>query len=101
MHWSNALHDRGMPKNVIHHSDRGVQYLSIRYTNRLEAANLQASVGTTVDSYDNAVTESFFHTLKGHVIYGSMFATRKEANAVLFDYIEIYYNRVRRHSANG
>ena len=42
-----ALHDRGMPKNVIHHSDRGVQYLSIRYTNRLEAANLRASVGTT------------------------------------------------------
>ena len=40
-----ALHDRGMPKNVIHHSDRGVQYLSIRYTNRLEAANLRASVG--------------------------------------------------------
>ena len=39
-----ALHDRGMPKNVIHHSDRGVQYLSIRYTNRLEAANLRASV---------------------------------------------------------
>ncbi|MFW1798419.1 DDE-type integrase/transposase/recombinase, partial [Acinetobacter guillouiae] len=48
-----ALHDRGMPKNVIHHSDRGVQYLSIRYTNRLEAANLRASVGTTGDSYDN------------------------------------------------
>jgi putative transposase len=48
-----ALHDRGMPKNVIHHSDRGVQYLSIRYTNRLEAANLRASVGTTGDSYED------------------------------------------------
>ncbi len=53
-----ALHDRGMPKNVIHHSDRGVQYLSIRYTNRLEAANLRASVGTTGDSYDNALAET-------------------------------------------
>ncbi|MFH3639886.1 hypothetical protein WAH83_23930, partial [Acinetobacter baumannii] len=52
-----ALHDRGMPKNVIHHSDRGVQYLSIRYTHRLEAANLRASVGTTGDSYDNALAE--------------------------------------------
>jgi transposase InsO family protein len=51
--------------------------------------------------WDNAVTESFFHTLKGHVVLGSVFATRKEANTVLFDYIEIYYNRVRRHSANG
>ncbi len=54
-----ALHDRGMPKNVIHHSDRGVQYLSIRYTNRLEAANLRASVGTTGDSYDNALVRSW------------------------------------------
>jgi putative transposase len=53
-----ALHDRGMPKNVIHHSDRGVQYLSIRHTNRLEAANLRASVGTTGDSYDNALAET-------------------------------------------
>ena len=53
-----GLHDRGMPKNVIHHSDRGVQYLSIRYTNRLEAANLRASVGTTGDSYDNALAET-------------------------------------------
>lgn len=51
--------------------------------------------------WDNTVTESFFHTLKGHVVHDSVFATRKEANAVLFDYIEIYYNRVRRYSANG
>ena len=55
-----ALHDRGMPKNVIHHSDRGVRYLSIRYTNRLEAANLRASVGTTGDSYDNALIRTGF-----------------------------------------
>lgn len=47
------------------------------------------------------MTESFFHTLKSHVIHGSVFATRKEANAVLFDYIEIYYNRIRIHSADG
>ncbi len=51
--------------------------------------------------WDNAVTESFFHTLKGHVVHGCVFTTRKAANTVLFDYIEIYYNRVRRHSANG
>ena len=51
---------------------------------------------------ENAMAESFFHTLKGHVVHGSVFATRREANAILFDYIEIYYNRVvRRHSANG
>ncbi|MFH7045178.1 IS3 family transposase [Acinetobacter johnsonii] len=63
-----ALHDRGMPKNVIHHSDRGVQYLSIRYTNRLEAANLRASVGTTGDSYDNALAETVNGLYKTEVI---------------------------------
>ena len=63
-----ALHDRGMPKSVIHHSDRGVQYLSIRYTNRLEAANLRASVGTTGDSYDNALAETVNGLYKTEVI---------------------------------
>lgn len=51
--------------------------------------------------WDNAVTESFFHTLKGHIIHDSNFTTRQEANTALFEYIEIYYNRVRRHSAIG
>ncbi|ENV53444.1 hypothetical protein F952_02505 [Acinetobacter baylyi DSM 14961 = CIP 107474] len=46
------------------------------------------------------MTENFFHTLKGHVVHGSVFTTRKEANAILFEYIEVYYNRIRRHSAN-
>ena len=63
-----ALHDRSMPKNVIHHSDRGVQYLSIRYTNRLEAANLRASVGTTGDSYDNALAETVNGLYKTEVL---------------------------------
>ena len=63
-----AIHSRGMPENVIHHSDRGVQYLSIRYTNRLEAANLRASVGTTVDSYDNALAETVNGLYKTEVI---------------------------------
>ena len=57
-----------MPKNVIHHSDRGVQYLSIRYTNRLEAANLRASVGTTGDSYDNALAKTVNGLYKTEVI---------------------------------
>lgn len=51
--------------------------------------------------WDNAVTESFFHTLNGRVVHDSVFSTRKEANSVLFEYIEVYYNRIRRHSANG
>ncbi len=52
-------------------------------------------------SWDNAVTESFFHTLKGHVVHDSVFSTRKETNSVLFEYIEVYYNRIRKDSANG
>ena len=63
-----AIHSRGMPEHVIHHSDRGVQYLSIRYTNRLEAANLRASVGTTGDSYDNALAETVNGLYKTEVI---------------------------------
>ena len=63
-----ALRDRGIPKNVIHHSDRGVQYLSIRYANRLEAAHLRASVGTTGDSYDNALAETVNCLYKTEVI---------------------------------
>ena len=63
-----ALHAQDMPKSVIHHSERGVQYLSIRYTNRLEAANLRASIGTTGDSYDNALAETVNGLYKTEVI---------------------------------
>lgn len=63
-----TLRDRGMPENVIHHSDRGVQYLSICYTNRLEAANVKASVDTTGDSYDNALAETVNGLYKMEVI---------------------------------
>ncbi|EXA54896.1 putative iSRSO8-transposase orfB protein [Acinetobacter baumannii 348935] len=59
---------------MIHHSDRGVQYLSIRYTNRLEAANLRASVGTTGDSYDNALAETVNGLYKTEVIFKSRLA---------------------------
>lgn len=57
--------------------------------------------GKNKQSTRNAESESFFHTLNGHVVHGSVFSTRKEANAISFDYSEIYYNQVRTHSANG
>ena len=53
------------------------------------------------DCFDNAVVESFFHTLKTHIIDDCYYKTRKLANKALFEYIEIYYNRIRSHSANG
>ena len=64
-----AITDRNNPKDVIHHSDRGVQYLSIRYTSRMKDSGVIASVGTTGDSYDNALAETVNGLYKSEVIY--------------------------------
>ena len=101
-----AMARQGYPMGVMVHSlakqcFSGSQYCSRDFRALLLTNNCVQSMSRRGNCWDNAVTESFFHTLKGHVVHGSVFATRKEANAVLFDYIEIYYNRVRRHSANG
>lgn len=83
------------------HSDQGSQYCSRDFRVFLQINQAIQSMSRRGNCWDHAVTESFFHTLKGHIIHGSNFATQQEANATLFEYIEIYYNRVRRHSANG
>ena len=95
-----VIRNQKPPQGLIVHSDRGSQYSSRDFRALLLTNNCIQSMSRRGNCWDNAVTESFFHTLKGHVVHGSLFATRKELNAVLFDYIEIYYNRVRRHSAN-
>lgn len=92
---------QGYPTNAMVHSDQGSQYCSRDFRALLFTNNCIQSMSRKGNCWDNAVTESFFHTLKGHVVHGSIFTTRKKANAVLFEYIEIYYNRIRRHSANG
>ncbi|MDC4265495.1 IS3 family transposase [Acinetobacter baumannii] len=96
-----AMASQGYPTGVMVHSDQGSQYCSRDFRALLLANNCIQSMSRRGNCWDNAVTESFFHTLKGHVIHDSVFATRKEANAVLFEYIEVYYNRIKRHSANG
>ncbi|MFA3697624.1 IS3 family transposase [Acinetobacter baumannii] len=97
-----ALHDRGMPKNVIHHSDRGVQYLSIRYTHRLEAANLRASVGTTGDSYDNALAETVNGLYKTEVIEYLKADWQGLADVQLATLNRVdWFNKKRVHSALG
>ncbi|NAR31184.1 IS3 family transposase [Acinetobacter haemolyticus] len=97
-----ALHDRGMPENVIHHSDRGVQYLSIRYTSRLEAANLKASVGTTGDSYDNALAETVNGLYKMEVIdyLKSDWTGLADVELATLDWVD-WFNKKRLHSAIG
>jgi len=94
-----ALFRRGFPKGVIIHSDRGSQYCSTRYQRLLKANQLQCSMSRKGCCYDNAAMESYFHTLKVELVYRENYHTREQAKQSIFQYIEIYYNRQRRHSA--
>lgn len=96
-----ALFRRQFPKGVLLHSDRGSQYCSADFKRLLLRHELKQSMSRTGNCWDNAVAESFFHTLKTHIIHDCYYKTREQANKALFEYIEIYYNRVRRHSTNG
>ena len=96
-----ALWRRRMPKGVIVHSDRGSQYCSRMYQAILAKLDLICSMSGKGNCYDNAVAESFFHTLKVETIHGENFATREAMRRTVFEYIEVDYNRTRRHSANG
>lgn len=86
---------------LLHHSDRGSQYASAEYQARLSEVGAQCSMSRRGDCYDNAAVESFFSTLKTELIHGRRYATRAEARAEIFEYVEVFYNRERRHSALG
>lgn len=96
-----ALFRRGFPKGVIVHSDRGSQYCSKRYQKLLKLNKLKCSMSRKGCCYDNAAMESYFHTLKVESVYRETYHTREQAKQSIFEYIEIYYNRQRRHSAIG
>jgi putative transposase len=83
---------------LIAHSDRGSQYASGDFTSRLRLAGIIASMSRTGNCYDNAHCESFFHSLKTELVYRTNFKTRKEAMQAIFEWIETWYNRQRRHS---
>jgi len=100
-----AVRHRQPPKGVLHHSDRGVQYASGEYRGWLAAAGLEPSMSRSGNPYDNAAMESFNATYKRECVglaqaHGG-YATRAEAIDDFFNYVEKYYNRVRRHSALG
>ena len=95
-----ALWRRRMPKKVIVHSDRGSQYCSGPYRELLSKHELKCSMSAKGNCYDNACAESFFHSLKVEVVHGEPVVTRKELRRIVFEYIEVDYNRTRRHSAN-
>jgi len=98
---SMALLRRGFPKGTLLHSDRGSQYCSQRYQRLIESNGLHCSMGRRATCYDNAVAESFFHTLKVELVHRERYVTRRMAQSSMFEYIEMYYNRQRRHSAIG
>ena len=94
-----ALLQRKPPQGVIHHSDRGSQYCSAVYQALLSKHGFICSMSGKGNCYDNAVMESFYHTLKVELIYGHCYRTRGKAIMAIFDYIEIFYNRERLHSS--
>lgn len=91
----------GRVRDVMHHSDQGVQYASISYRQGLKKAKLEASMSRRGNCYDNAHMESFWGTLKAELLPGRTFATRAEARLAIFEYVEVFYNRQRLHSALG
>jgi transposase InsO family protein len=98
---SMALQSRRPAAGLLHHSDRGSQYAGLAYQEQLKSNGVETSMSRKGNCWDNAVVESFFSTLKAELIAGRLYATRKEARADIFDYIEVWYNRQRRHSTLG
>ena len=96
-----ALWRRSPGSGVIFHSDQGVQYACQAFRDLLKEHKFVQSMSNKGNCYDNAVAESFFHTLKTELVYFESYQTRDEARKSIFEYIEIFYNRQRRHSTLG
>ncbi len=94
-----ALAQRRPQAGLLHHSDRGSQYTSKEYQALLAAWGIEVSMSRKGDCYDNAVMESFFATLKGECTDRQHWATRAQARQAIFEYLEVFYNRQRRHSS--
>lgn len=96
-----AMWKRRPGAGLLVHSDRGSQYASERYQTLLSENEFVCSMSRKGNCWDNAVAESFFHTLKTELIHHEDFQTREEAQQAIFEYIEVFYNRQRKHSTNG
>ena len=96
-----AIWNRNPVKGLIFHSDRGSQYASKSFGKILTTHGVVPSMSRKGNCWDNAVAESFFHTLKTELVHHRDFNTRAEARAEIFEYIEVFYNRQRLHSTNG
>lgn len=96
-----ALGRRGDVSGLVHHSDRGSQYCSHAFQSALKRHGIACSMSRHGDCWDNAVAESFFATLKKELIHQCEYADQAAARWSIFEYIEVFYNRIRRHSALG
>jgi len=96
-----AVGRQGRPGGLIYHSDRGRQYASYAYQDLLNRYGMRASMSRSGNCYDNAYLESFWGTLKTELVHGERYRTRPEARLSIFEYVEVFYNRQRRHSALG
>lgn len=95
-----AITRRKPQAGLIWHTDRGSQYASYEHKDLLQKYAIVQSMSRKGNCWDNAVAESFFHSLKTELVYQEIFETRAKANQKIFEYIEVFYNRQRMHSAN-
>jgi len=96
-----AVHRRRPGAGLVHHSDQGSQYVSLAFGQRCRDAGIARSMGSKGDAYDNALAESFFASLKKELVRRRSWPTRRELRSAVFDYVEAFYNRERRHSTLG
>lgn len=85
----------------MHHSDQGAQYVSLAFGQQARDAGIAVSMGSRGDCFDNAVAESFFATIKKELVHRHPWPSRRDLSSAVFDYIEAFYNRQRRHSTLG
>lgn len=95
-----AIRKRRPPAGLLVHSDRGSQYASDRFQTLLKANGFKCSMSRKGNCWDNAPSESFFRTLKAELVFHEDFKTQEQAKKAIFEYIEVFYNRVRLHSSN-
>lgn len=96
--WKMAVKNRKIVDGLIFHSDRGVQYASKKFANTVEFYGVTRSMSRKGNCWDNAVAESFFISLKTELIYGNKLITKEKMELEIFEYIEVWYNKKRRHS---
>jgi transposase InsO family protein len=96
-----AVHRRKIKPGLIYHTDRGSQYASFKHRRLLSLHEITQSMSRRGNCWDNAVAESFFHSIKTELIHHENFETLAEANLKVFEYIEVFYNKNRLHSHNN